>query len=216
MPASGDVSLPRTSPAFRDAARTCSSNAEVPVPANARPTFMTLPFKRRSPFTFLALAAALTAAACTVDETGTSGADPADTLAADTPATDPAAVVDATDGPTLRVVMAGLQTDMDSLHHALWREDFPAAAAAGRAVAEHPAVSEDERQRIFGILGEDAAAFRAADMLVHDTGLALADAASGPDRDAVRTQLANLHAGCLACHEAFRERLLGAAPPPLP
>lgn len=38
MPASGDPSLPRTYPAFRDAARTCSSNAEVPVSANARPT----------------------------------------------------------------------------------------------------------------------------------------------------------------------------------
>lgn len=175
---------------------------------------MHLSFKRRSPFTFLALAAVLTAAACTVDETGTSDAAPADTLAADAPGMDPAAAVDATGGPTLRVVMAGLLTDMDSLHHALWREDFPAAAAAARAVAEHPAVSEEERQRIFGILGEDAAAFRAADMEVHDAGLALADAASGPDREAVRAQLANLHAGCLACHEAFRGRLLGTVPPP--
>lgn len=170
---------------------------------------MSLSLKRRSPFPVLALSAALAAAACAVDETETSGADPADATTADTPAT---LTTDTAGGPTLRVVMAGLQTDMDSLHHALWREDFPAVAAAARAVAEHPAVSEQERQRIFGILGEDAAAFRAADMDVHDTGLALADAAGGPDREAVRTELASLHAGCLACHEEFRERLLGVAP----
>ena len=116
-------------------------------------------------------------------------------------------------GPTLMVVMRGLETDMDRASHALWAGRMDSLAVAARAVADHPQVSAGERGRIMGILGERGPAFAAADRRVHDQAVALAErAGEGDEAGAVRA-LGTLQEGCVACHREFREVVrAGVAP----
>jgi cytochrome c556 len=114
---------------------------------------------------------------------------------------------------SLKAIMQGLQASMATLHQALWLEEFRVVADAAREVAEHPQVPGEERLRIQSALGDDFAAFAAADRRVHDTSLQLRDAALQRDTAAVLSALADVHEGCVVCHTRFRARLLGETAP---
>lgn len=110
-------------------------------------------------------------------------------------------------GPTLLEVMAGLQGDMDRLHHALWAGNMDSVAVAARAVADHPEVGPQERTRVLGILGDRGPAFVALDRAVHDAGVTLAEHAGAGDVPGTLEALARLQEGCVACHTEFRAPL---------
>ena len=136
-------------------------------------------------------------------------------VACDVESTDDSAPEPATAGiasPTLLEVMPDLGTDMQRLHDALWLDDYAGVAAAAQSVADHPEVSPAERQRIFGVLGPDALAFRDMDMRAHDTSVELAAAARDGESGLVLNRLAALEAACVACHETFRDRLRPPSP----
>ena len=107
-------------------------------------------------------------------------------------------------------IMAWLAEDMNRISAGLWREDWALIADAAERVAFHPKVSEEERRRIFGILGEDAGGFRRADLFVHETAKGLREAARAEAMDRVLTLYADLQRGCVACHDAYRDRLRAA------
>lgn len=107
----------------------------------------------------------------------------------------------------LRSIMVGLGSDMDEISRGLWLEDLAIVGAAARAIAEHPHVSDAERMRIQGVLAADFAEFIKGDRHVHDTAVRLSGAASAGDMASTLDELANLQAGCVACHQSFRERL---------
>ena len=152
-------------------------------------------------------------AACTSEpapEGGTS--DDAGTAAA--PATTGAADADpsAAQHPPLVVIMQGLQEDMDRVAHGLWSENWGLVRQAATDIAEHPTVSPEERARISEVLGEQMPAFAAMDRDVHDASVALAEHAGRGDVDNVLESLETLQNGCVACHLAFRDRLVETAP----
>jgi mono/diheme cytochrome c family protein len=60
-------------------------------------------------------------------------------------------------------------------------------------------------------LGADFAAFGAADRRVHDAAMRTAGAAANEDSDQVLSALGSLQAGCVACHDAFQDRLRESA-----
>ena len=107
----------------------------------------------------------------------------------------------------LKTIMRQLAQDMDALNAALWARDFGALARAATAIAEHPRVSPEEKARVQAVLGSDFAAFAAADRRVHDAAVRTAEAARAPSSDQVLSELSSLQAGCVACHDAFQDRL---------
>ena len=107
----------------------------------------------------------------------------------------------------LKVIMRQLGQDMDALSAALWARDFDALGRAATAIAEHPHVSPEEKARVQAALGADFATFAVADRRVHDAAVRTARAAANEDSDQVLSELGSLQAGCVACHDAFRERL---------
>ncbi len=107
----------------------------------------------------------------------------------------------------LKVIMRQLGQDMDALNAALWARDFGALGTAATSIAKHPHVSPQEKARVQAVLGPDFAAFGAADRRVHDAAMRTAGAAANEDTDQVLSELGSLQAGCVACHDAFRDRL---------
>ncbi|MBW2233214.1 MAG: c-type cytochrome [Deltaproteobacteria bacterium] len=107
----------------------------------------------------------------------------------------------------LKIIMRQLGRDMDALNAALWARDFGALGTAATAIADHPHVSPQEKARVQAALGADFAAFGAADRRVHDAAMRTAGAAADEDSDQVLSALGSLQAGCVACHDAFRDRL---------
>lgn len=119
-----------------------------------------------------------------------------------------AALDAAASAPTLQAIMQRLAQDMDEVSAGLWADDLPRVAAAARSIADHPTVGEEERQRIFAVLGEAAAGFRQHDMRVHDLAVRLESEAAAGRLDRVLGTVAELQAGCVGCHTAHRDTLL--------
>ncbi|MBW1885021.1 MAG: cytochrome c [Deltaproteobacteria bacterium] len=107
----------------------------------------------------------------------------------------------------LKSIMRQLGRDMDALNAALWARDFGALATAATAIAKHPHVSPQEKARVQSVLGADFSVFGAADRRVHDAAMRTAGAAAKQDSDQVLSELGSLQAGCVACHDAFQDRL---------
>lgn len=103
--------------------------------------------------------------------------------------------------------MAGLQDDMAGLDRGMWREDFDSIAARATAIAEHPMVPAAEAQAIAGVLGPDMGAFKQHDTRVHDLAVRIGELAAMRDLAGVTATRAELAAGCVACHTAFRDRI---------
>lgn len=120
--------------------------------------------------------------------------------AADTPAP-------ASDPTDLKTIMVGLGEHMTQVQAALWLEDFDAIRAGAVAIADHAKVGPEERQRVQAALGADFGAFVTGDRAVHDQAMSLSEAAAAEDLDRTVQRLAELQAGCVACHTSFRPRL---------
>ena len=120
-----------------------------------------------------------------------------------------------TDSLALKAIMADLGEDMGAAQRALWVEDFDALGEAAGAVADHPRVSPGEMARVQATLGPAFPDFAAADRRVHDLAVGLRDAAARRDTAAVLQAFSELQAGCVACHTAFRARLLAPSTEPI-
>lgn len=112
------------------------------------------------------------------------------------------------DAQTLRVIMQGLDVDMQGFAHALFTGDSAQMTARSSAMADHAHMLPEEVRRIEAALGADMAAFTAADERVHLGASRLSELArGGAGLDAVARQLGEVQQGCVACHSQFRERL---------
>ena len=117
------------------------------------------------------------------------------------------AEVEVPDPGLLRFIMVGLGADMNEISRGLGLEDLAIVEIAARAIAEHPHASDTERTRIQGILGPDFARFVQGDRRVHGTAVRLSAAAAAGEWASTLDELAELQAGCVACHQDFRARL---------
>ncbi|NIR58386.1 MAG: hypothetical protein GWO02_02135 [Gammaproteobacteria bacterium] len=114
-----------------------------------------------------------------------------------------------TGAPTLREIMRHLHHDLSDVHRGLMYEDYSLIARAARSIAEHPPIRVPERRLIEQRLGEETAAFAGLDEEVHDRSLAIAGAARAERLDEIVRHSRSLVDSCVACHQAFRERLRG-------
>lgn len=107
----------------------------------------------------------------------------------------------------LATIMVDLGLRMTEAQTGLWSDDLAAIQRAATAVANHPRVSAEERQRVQAALGADFAGFAKADHAVHEGALRLAEASAAGDADATVKALGALQADCVACHTSYRARL---------
>lgn len=107
----------------------------------------------------------------------------------------------------LRPIMQQLGSNMAGFIHALWIEEYAHMEEYAAAIAAHPHISEEELERIRTTLGEETAAFDAADVAVHEAAVRLHAAAEARDLDRILQELHEVQVGCMACHAQFRERL---------
>lgn len=108
---------------------------------------------------------------------------------------------------SLKVLMTQLGVDMAEIGNGFWREDFALIAKHAKAIADHPHVSADERQRLMKALEADFGEFVKGDRHVHDAAQRLHGAAEKSDMAGALKELSTLQAGCVSCHTSFRERL---------
>lgn len=162
-------------------------------------------------FLVLALAGALLeAAACGGKvESGSDGDDQEPTASGVRTADTASAPVRAA-LPGLFRIMAGMEQDMALASRGLWSERFDTIRAGASAVAGHPAIPPAEVARISEVLGAQMQAFEAMDMRVHDLATAYRETAARGELGAAVKADAELRAGCVACHGAFRERIRAA------
>ena len=107
----------------------------------------------------------------------------------------------------LKGIMIGLGADMAVLQSGLWIEDFEIIATSAMKVADHPKVSDSEKERIIKTLGDDFGAFVAMDKAVHGGAVKLAEAAKKHHWPNVLNELTTLQGNCVTCHAQFRTRL---------
>lgn len=103
--------------------------------------------------------------------------------------------------------MQSLNQSMLQVSDAVMREDYGAMAEAARFIAEHPRPPLQFRKRVMGILGPDAAGFKAVDHDVHQRASDLAAAAEREDLAGVMRHYLHLNQGCVDCHTAYRDRV---------
>lgn len=104
-------------------------------------------------------------------------------------------------------LMRELGNRMERISDGIWREDYAAIVEAAQYIADHPKPPMEQRKRIIGALGSDAAGFRAGDKRVHEGALAVVEAAQAKQMPEVAVRFGRLAEGCVACHSDFRSRL---------
>ncbi|MBX3694305.1 MAG: cytochrome c [Steroidobacteraceae bacterium] len=105
----------------------------------------------------------------------------------------------------LRNIMAQLGRDIQAVAGGISTEDWTLVARLAPDIARHPEPPPSEKMRILGWLGTDAGRFRGFDGEVHDAAVAMGEAATRGDGQAVITAFAKVQQGCLACHQSFRK-----------
>ncbi len=114
---------------------------------------------------------------------------------------------------SLQEIMQGLRNDVVQISDGLLIDDFEQIAQGADAIAAHPNIPADQVQLVAAALGEEMPAFKALDTLVHDLAVEVAAAARSHDRDDVLAGYRQMFEGCLACHDAYKERVAAALRP---
>lgn len=104
----------------------------------------------------------------------------------------------------LRRIMRDLGRNMQAVTDAISREDWARVAAIAPAIADHPQPSVGEKLRILAFVGSNVPRFREYDGRTHRAANRMADGAARKDGAEVIAAFAEIQAGCLGCHQAFR------------
>lgn len=108
----------------------------------------------------------------------------------------------------LRQIMKDMGRNTQVIVHAIAHEDWPRAAKAAAAVADHPEPPLAEKVRILAFMGADAGKFRVFDDRSGKAAKALQEAAARVDGPAVIAAFAEMQTACLGCHQSFRRPLV--------
>ncbi len=108
----------------------------------------------------------------------------------------------------LRGIMNELETRMEAIVRALSSGDFEAVESNARQIADHEKPPMEERQKIHGLLKEEANGFREIDYAVHQSAAKMAESARSQDYAGVVDNYRDVLHGCVKCHAGFRSRIV--------
>lgn len=107
---------------------------------------------------------------------------------------------------TLRAIMAELGNEYLRITDAILRDDYDQTAESASAIAHHP-MPDTVVGAVKKALGSEFAHFDEIDEASHGAALALHDAATRHDSEAMARQAGTLLSKCVECHSQFRIRL---------
>lgn len=107
----------------------------------------------------------------------------------------------------LKTIMQELRQSFLDVSDGFLLDDFTRVAEGALAIAEHPRVPASDAQRIADALGAEMAVFTNFDVQVHELSLEMYEAARDGDRVAALEAYQGMVAACIACHNAYRERV---------
>jgi len=108
---------------------------------------------------------------------------------------------------TLREIMQGLRDNLVEIADGLLTDDFELVARGANAIAEHPHIPSNQVQLVAAELGQEMPAFKQMDHRVHHLSLEIKAAAEALDRDAAIAAYQHMFDGCIACHDAYKDRV---------
>lgn len=117
------------------------------------------------------------------------------------------AFADSDTGSDLKQIMQALRDDSVLILNGLLIADLDAVAHAAARIADHPKIPATQITLVAAELGEEMAAFKQYDTLVHDLSLAIRSAALEKNRNRAIADYQQMINACLACHYSYRQRV---------
>ena len=117
------------------------------------------------------------------------------------------AVAAADEPTTLKEIMQGLRNSLAEIADGLLTDDFGQIGRGASDIAEHPRIPADQVQLIARELGNEMPAFKHFDHNVHGLSLDIKAAAESLDREAAVAAYQAMFDGCIACHDAYKDRV---------
>lgn len=111
------------------------------------------------------------------------------------------------DGSDLKEIMKELRGNLIEITDGLLVNDFDRIEQGANGIAQHPQIPPAQVKRVVAELGPEMPQFKGFDVQVHDLALSIAAAAKAKDSEAVLADYQPLVAGCLGCHETFKDRV---------
>jgi hypothetical protein len=116
-----------------------------------------------------------------------------------------------TDEPiTLQQIMQDLSDNLVVISDGLLSHDLELVVNGAKGIAEHPQIPPEQVQLVARELGAEMPAFKQFDVRVHNLAVEIGAAASAGDREAAVSGFHRLVDGCLACHDAYKDRVAAA------
>jgi hypothetical protein len=117
------------------------------------------------------------------------------------------AVAAAMEAPSLKQIMQDLRDDLVEITDGLLVNDFNRIEQGASGIAGHDRIPASQVARVAEELGPEMAAFKLMDEQVHELSLSIMKAAREQDRGAVTVSYQRMVEGCLACHDAYKNRV---------
>lgn len=114
---------------------------------------------------------------------------------------------------SLKAIMQDLRDNLVDITDGLVADDLGLVARGAAGIADHPRIPAGQVQRVAEELGEDMPIFKRLDTWVHDLALEIKVAAETSDRSAIAANYQKMMEGCMACHNAFKDRVAAALGP---
>lgn len=96
--------------------------------------------------------------------------------------------------------------ELEKMTAAIILQDYTAIEQSAKHITNHPPPSKAELERIFSILGEDAEAFKACDLAVHNLAAELAVVAAKQEMKPILDTYHAMIVKTVECHSAFRNK----------
>ncbi len=113
------------------------------------------------------------------------------------------------ESPSLKSIMRGLSTSMNSLNQGIFYEDFHLIEKAALELANHPK-PVNQLPIVMKTLKERMPGFKKFDGKVHNSALNIASLAKKKDLDGILKQHRVIMNNCVACHAKFRAEIVKA------
>lgn len=111
------------------------------------------------------------------------------------------------EAPSLKQIMQDLRDNLVEITDGLLIDDFDRIERGAGGIAGHDRIPSSQVARVAAALGPEMAAFKSLDEQVHELSVSMMNAARQQDRGAVMASYRRMVEGCLACHEAFKNRV---------
>lgn len=107
----------------------------------------------------------------------------------------------------LKKIMQDMGKNMQLIVDGISREDWKLVENTTPLIANHPQPPVGEKVKILSFINKGASKFKSYDGKTHESALALGEAATREDAQAVIAGFAALQKTCLACHQSFRKSI---------